>query len=241
MSSISQDARRAKDAVKDLADSARSIERNANFSDRQSTEIEILPSGQLLLLNMPEANEGAELLLSAGDRGDKYPLTTLEKDQERLQAILHLVAADAPVRFICRSYRVGWHTLESIRAKHGVKIATVKKVIAQRMATFVQLGIETLLDDLAAGRLDTDKLGVTLGIVADKMQILTGEATSIVQHQDGAPRITAETLREKLAGMKRALPTGSSGGENTQQAPAGPAALAIEVGSDHQSPETTRN
>jgi hypothetical protein len=235
MSTLNQDARRAKDAVEDLAEQARRVEHAANFSGSDATGIEILPSGQLLLLDMPEANEGAELLMSTDDRRDKYPLSTIERDQERLQSIIHLIAADAPLRFICRAHRVGWHTLESIRAKQGTKIAAVKKVIAQRMATFAQLGIETLLDDLAAGRLDSDKLGVTLGIIVDKMQILTGEATSIVQHQDTAPKITAETLREKLAGMKRALPTGSSGEEFPQQAAAAPAALVIEGQIDTQS------
>lgn len=194
-----------------------------------STEDESLPNGQLLLLDMPAAHEGAELLLSAEDRKDKYPLSTIEKDQERLQAILHLIAADAPLRYICRAQRVGWHTIESIRAKHGGKIAAVKKTIAQRMSTFVQLGIETLLDELSAGNLDPDKLGVTLGIVADKMQILTGEATSIVQHQDGGPRITAETLREKLARMKPAIPTGSDGGNNSQHSGSRPGPELIEV------------
>ncbi len=206
-----------------------------------NSESETLPDGQLLLLDMPEAHAGAELLMTPDERRDKYPLSTIEKDQERLQSIIHLVAADAPLRYICRAHRVGWHTIESIRAKHGVKIAAVKKVIAQRMATFVQLGIETLLDDLAAGRLDSDKLGVTLGIIADKMQILTGEATSIVQHQDSAPRITADTLRDRLAGMKRATPTGSSGGENGQQAAAAPAALVIDGQIDNQSTPESRN
>jgi len=210
--------------------------------DAIGTEDQELPSGQLVLLDfMPEAHHGAELLMTAEERRDKYPLSTIERDQERLQAILHLIAAEAPLRYICRAHRVGWHTIESIRAKHGVKIAAVKKTIAQRMATFVQLGIEHLLDELTKGNLDSDKLGVTLGIVADKMQILTGEATSIVQHQDSGPKLTAETLRERLAGMKRALPTGSSGGENPQQAPEAPAALELEAAIDIQSTETTRN
>lgn len=203
-----------------------------------SEEEEQLPNGQLLLLQMPEAHEGAELLKTREElERDRYPLTTIERDQERLQTIIHLLAADAPMRYICRSCRVGWHTLESIRAKQGVKIAAVKKTIAQRMSTFVQLGIEQLLDDLAAGRLDSDKLGVTIGIIADKMQVLTGEATSIIGTpgaNDGR-RITAETLRERLERARVVdaevtdLPTGSDAAENGQQAalpPAGPVPAA---------------
>lgn len=209
-----------------------------------SSEEDQLPNGQLLLLDMPEAHEGAELLKTREERErDRYPLTTIERDQERLQTIIHLLAADAPMRYICRSCRVGWHTLESIRAKQGVKIAAVKKTIAQRMATFVQLGIEQLLDDLAAGRLDPDKLGVTIGIIADKMQVLTGEATSIIGTPGSSegPRLTVETLRERLQRARVVdvevtdLGTGSAAAENAQQAAPRPACALEAAAPDTQS------
>lgn len=199
-----------------------------------------LPNGQLLLLDVPAAHEGRELLMSADERErERYPLTTLSKDQERLQSIIHMLAADVPLRFICRSQRVGWHTLESIRAKQGTKIAAVKKVIAQRMSTFVQIGIEQLLDDVTAGNLDSDKLGVTLGIIVDKLQVLTGEATSIVGSASSAPRLTRDDLVQRLERMKQAVPvaTGSGAGENPQQAAA---AALVELTSDSQSDGDTR-
>lgn len=199
----------------------------------EEQQVESLPSGQLPLFDMPQAHEGAELLKIDENR-DRYPLTTIERDQERLQTIIHLLAADAPMRYICRSCRVGWHTLESIRAKQGTKIAAVKKTIAQRMSTFVQLGIEQLLDDLAAGALDPDKLGVTIGIIVDKMQLLTGEATTITGTTN-APRVTAETLRERLANMKPAVPIGSDGGNISQTGAAGALVELPAAGSDSES------
>lgn len=240
MSQLRIQARRAERAVEDLAESARAAEREANFLPRDRTELEVLPNGQILLLAMPEAHEGAELLASSDELRDKYPLTTIEKNQERLQQIIHLLAADAPMRYICRACRVGWHTLESIRAKQGTKIAAVKKTIAQRMSTFVQLGIEQLLDDLAAGNLDPDKLGVTLGIITDKLQILTGEATTITGTAPTGPRATADTLRERLATMKRAVPTGSDGGNVSSIAGADQVLDLPAAGSDSESAEPSR-
>lgn len=162
-------------------------------------EDESLPNGQLLLLDMPEAHEGGELLESKEVRLAKYPLTTIERDQERLQSILAMIAADAPGRYICRSHRVGWYTLQRIREEHGVKITTLKQSIARRMALFVQLGIEQLLDDLAAGNIEPDKLGILVGIITDKMQVLTGEPTVIHGNSEGSKQFSVETFRERLA------------------------------------------
>jgi hypothetical protein len=237
MSTPRQQAKKATDAVKELATTVRELAHPANFLPADRVEVEFLPNGQMLLMDMPEGHEGADLLVSRDELADKYPLTTFDKNQERLQSIIQLLAADAPWRFICRAHRVGWHTLESIRAKQGTKIAAVKKVIAQRMSTFVQLGIEQLLDDLAAGRLDSDKLGVTLGIITDKLQVLTGEATVITGTAATSKPLTAETLMERLAKMKPAVPTGSSAGNISSNA----ADALVELGPDSQSGLNIRN
>ncbi len=178
-------------------------------------EDDALPDGQLLLLDMPEAHEGSELLLSRSEQEEKYPLSTVERDQERMQSILAMLAADAPVRYICRTHRVGWHTLQRIREVHGSKITTLKQSIAKRMALFVQLGIEQLLDDVAAGNIEPDKLGIIVGIITDKMQVLTGEPTVIHGSVEGAKQFTVESLKSRLAARKMidVTPTGLAGGE----------------------------
>lgn len=167
---------------------------------------------------MPEMHEGAELLETRDARLAKYPLTTVERDQERLDSILAMIAADAPVRLVCRSQRVGWYTLQRIREAHGVKITTLKQSIAKRMALFVQLGIEHLLDELAKGNIEADRLGIIVGIIMDKMQVLTGEPTVIHGNADAAKQFSVETLRARLSARKviDVTPTGSAGG-NPQQ------------------------
>lgn len=172
-----------------------------------------LPNGQILLLDMPESHEGKELLETRAEQLEKYPLTTVERDQERLQSIIAMVAADAPVRFICRTHRVGWYTLQRIREAHGAKITTLKQSIAKRMALFVQLGIEQLIDDVAAGNIEPDKLGIIVGIITDKMQVLTGEPTVIHGNSEGVKQFTVETLRSKLRKIIDVTPTGPGEGK----------------------------
>lgn len=161
-------------------------------------EAPTLPNGQILLMDMPEAHEGREMLEPREERLQKYPLTTIERDQERLESIIAMIAADTPVRYICRSQRVGWYTLQRIRESHGAKITTLKQSIAKRMALFVQLGIEQLLDDLAAGNIAPDKLGIIVGIITDKMQVLTGEPTVIHGNAEATKQFSVETLRARL-------------------------------------------
>lgn len=181
-----------------------------------------LPNGQMLLLPLPEPTEGMELLESAERQRELYPLTTVEKNQERLQSIIASIAADAPVRYVCRTHKVGWHTLQRIRDSHGPKIATLKQGIARRMSFFVQLGIEQLIEDLAAGTIAPDKLGIIVGIITDKMQVLTGEPTTIVGTGDGPKTFSIDTLNARLGRRERTveadfteLPTGSEGGKDS--------------------------
>jgi hypothetical protein len=102
------------------------------------------------------------------------------------------------------------------------------------MATFVQLGIENLLDELAKGNIEPDRLGIIVGILTDKMQVLTGEPTVIHGSAEGAKQFSVETLRARL-GARREInvtATGSVGGENGQrrEGSVGAADLAIAQG-----------
>lgn len=196
-----------------------------------TTQPDLFPPGVL--------PEGGELLMSEDQQRDLYPLTTVERNRERLHTIIFLLGRNAPKQFICESQKIGWHTLQSIAQKHGEKIADIKKRTAAKAALFVELGIDQLLEDLQAGRFAPDKLAFAWSLVVDKMQLLTGDATSIVGTTDSGPRLTADTLRERLANMKRAdvieLPTGSAVENVSPIAAAAPGAEPAAPGSDNQS------
>jgi hypothetical protein len=196
-----------------------------------ATQQELFPKGAL--------PEGAELLMSDEQQRDLYPLTTVERNRERLQSVIFLLGRNAPKQFICESLGIGWHTLQSIAQKHGEKIADIKKRTAAKAALFVELGIDQLIEDLQEKKLRGDKLAFAWKQVAEVMQLLTGEATSIVGTTDSGPRLTADTLRERLANMKRAdvidLPTGSAVENLSPIAAGAPGAEPAAPGSDSQS------
>jgi hypothetical protein len=163
-----------------------------------------LPGSTLSLFPPGELPEGGELLLSADEQRTRYPLTTVEKNQERLHAIVLLLGRSAPKKFICDTFKVGWYTLQQIAQQHGDKITLVKKRSAQNLAMFVELGTEQMIEDLQAGRLDPDKLPINIAVAVDKLQLLTGDATMIVgSPADQGQRLNVETLKEKLGKMKR--------------------------------------
>lgn len=200
----------------------------------------MLPAPQQTELFKPsELPEGGELLIPVERQRELYPLTTVERNQERLQTIIFLLGRSVPKQFIIQTQKVGWHTLARIAETNGEKIADIKRKSAAKAAMFVELGIEQMLEDLQAGKLAPDKLAFTWKMVLDGMQLLTGEATSIVGTTDSGPRLTAETLRERLANMKRAdvieLPTGSVVENVSPIAAAAPGAETAAPGSDSQS------
>lgn len=169
------------------------------------SDLAALPGSTLPLFPPGVLPEGAELLLPADEQRNRYPLTTVEKNQERLNAIILLLGRNAPKKFICETFHVGWYTLQQIAQQHGEKIALVKKRSAANLALFVELGTEQMIEDLVAGRLDPDKLPINVAVAVDKLQLLTGDATMIVgSPADQGPKLTVDSLRERLAGMKKA-------------------------------------
>lgn len=204
----------------------------------QSEDEDDLPNGQMLLLPLPEPTEGAELLMPAAKQRELYPLTTVEKNQERLQSIIASIAADAPVRYICRTHNLGWHTLSRIREDYGPKIATLKQGIQRRMTLFVQLGMEQLLEDLGAGLIAPDKLGIIVGIICDKMQVLSGEPSVIVGSAEGPKQFSIETLNARLRPRPviDVTPTGFAQALPGQTRASGRAGGALEAGGSAPKP-----
>lgn len=186
-----------------------------------------LPGQTLPLLPLSEEDADEMLLLSPDKLRDRYPLSRIERNEERLAGIVQLLAAGAPVRLICRSYHVSPHTLSSIREKQGGRIATVKQSLARRMAMFAELGIDRLLEEV--DRMDRDKLAVAVGIIVDKLQVLTGEASVIVgAPADQGPRYKVDDLRARLE-RKVGPGTGSGSGEDAQTREGAAAAPASTV------------
>ncbi len=167
--------------------------------------------GQPLLPGIEDASSlGSELLESEESQRARYSGKIVEKNVERVQAILAARAMGFPIRQICAGYGVGAHTIAEIERRHSVKLATLKDRLARKFGVFVELGIDRAITEV--GRMDIDKLMVSLGIAADKLQVLTGEASIIfgTTSTEGG-RYSLDGLRARLQSrpLIDVTPTGS--------------------------------
>lgn len=139
---------------------------------------------------------GSELLEPAESQASRYSGKIVDKNRERVDGILGARAMGFPLRQICAAFHVSPHTVAEIERRHAVKLATLKDRLARKFGVFVELGLDRAIREV--DRMDRDKLMVSLGIAADKMQVLTGEPSAIISTPDQARRFSIDTLRERL-------------------------------------------
>lgn len=180
-------------------------------------DIEDFPANPLLPgLADSESGLGAELLEPVDTQRARYSGKIVEKNQERIEGILKSRAIGFGVRQVCAAFNVSAHTLTEIERRHGAKLATLKDRLARKFGVFLELGLDRAIAEV--GKMDRDKLLISLGIAADKLQILTGEPSVIVGSSDGAKQFSVEALQARL-GARRVVnvtPTGSGAGEISQ-------------------------
>lgn len=149
---------------------------------------------------------GSELLTierRAAAGGGDHDGSRIVRDRERLEAILQALAEGMPVRQVCRAYRVSHNTLAAIRQRWPESADTEKKRLASLCSTFARTAIERALDDV--DRIPPGMLVLAAAQATDKMLLLTGEATSRVEHK-------REIGREDVEGYLRRLPSAASSG-----------------------------
>lgn len=172
----------------------------------------------MTLLEPPELpTAGKELLDAPEAQRELYPLTTVERNQERLANIIRYLGAGVPKAEIIRTFGVGWHTLQRIAVQHGEKIAEVKRRVAAKTALLVDTTVDSLIDDVVHGRLDPRDKAVLLGIGVDKLQVLTGEPTVIHGSTEPVKRFSPEALRERLGARKMIDVTPATGRDGREK------------------------
>lgn len=94
--------------------------------------------------------------------------------------ILSALAEGMGIRQISRAFHVSTNTIMAVRDRESSVIDTEKTKISMNLRKFARLATERLIEEVDF--IDIDKLGVPLGIVIDKMQLLDGQATSRIEH-----------------------------------------------------------
>lgn len=169
----------------------------------------------------PEYREALEGLKEGKRAAGEFSGERLfEREPDKYRAIVAALAEGLGQRAIARAFRVSVNTVRAVMVRERGPVDTEKRVISLRLREFVRLASDRLLDEIDL--IPIDKLPVALGIVADKMQLLDGEATAIVGQS--ADRLKVDAFNELVASLPQ---TGFGAGENgqTREGSTGPAVL----------------
>jgi transposase-like protein len=91
-----------------------------------------------------------------------------------------IVEPGVSVRTICRECHVSDHTVRSVASREKIAIATVKKEVLSNIAHGMRLASERVIELMPEASARDALLGV--GILGDKMALLSGEPTLRIDH-----------------------------------------------------------
>jgi hypothetical protein len=187
------------------------------------------------LLDQVAADESAApslFLVSTEEEGNQEMERRGEFTAERLmesrptiyRAIVDGLGQGLGVRQLCRAYRVSHHTVAAVMARESAAVATLKERTVSVLRTFGRLAADRLLDEV--DQIPIQSLPIALGIAVEKAELLSGGATSRIEHAESGP--THEDYLRIIQGKvieAEVLPATGFEGEEAPQKEADPAAL----------------
>lgn len=193
------------------------------------------------LLDEKAAEESAApslFLVSTEEEGNQEMERRGEFTAERLmesrptiyQAIVDGLGQGLGVRQLCRAYRVSHHTVAAVMARESQAVATLKERTVATLRTFGRLAADRLLDEV--DQIPIQSLPIALGIAVEKAELLSGGATSRIEHAESGP--THEDYLRMISGKvieAEVLPATGLQGEEVAQKEADPAA-AVQAGAE---------
>jgi hypothetical protein len=186
------------------------------------------------LLDQVAADESAApslFLVSSEEEGNQEMERRGEFTAERLmesrptiyRAIVDGLGQGLGVRQLCRAYRVSHHTVAAVMARESQAVATLKERTVSVLRTFGRLAADRLLDEV--DQIPIQSLPIALGIALEKAELLSGGATSRIEHAESGP--THEDYLRIIQGKvieAEVVPIGFQG-EEVAQKEADPVAL----------------
>jgi hypothetical protein len=187
------------------------------------------------LLDQVAAEESAApslFLVSTEEEGNQEMERRGEFTAERLmesrptiyRAIVDGLGQGLGVRQLCRAYRVSHHTVAAVMARESAAVATLKERTVSVLRTFGRLAADRLLDEV--DQIPIQSLPIALGIAVEKAELLSGGATSRIEHAESGP--THEDYLRIIQGKvieAEVLPATGFEGEEAPQKEADPVAL----------------
>ena len=186
------------------------------------------------LLDKVAADESAApslFLVSTEEEGNQEMERRGEFTAERLmesrptiyRALVDGLGQGLGVRQLCRAYRVSHHTVAAVMSRESSAVATLKERTVSVLRTFGRLAADRLLDEV--DQIPIQSLPIALGIAVEKAELLSGGATSRIEHSDSGP--THEDYLRMISGKvieAEVVPIGFQG-EEVPQKEADPSAL----------------
>ncbi|RMH29373.1 MAG: hypothetical protein D6692_04325 [Planctomycetota bacterium] len=153
-----------------------------------------------------EAERAEQLALLPDGEGVELPSLPGKSTGERLRAqrpevyqlIVRGLAEGMGLRALSRATGVHHRTIAAIRDsdEHRAAIDAAKQRVVRELAHFCELASERLVEEI--DNIDASKLGVLLGISVDKLQLLKGAPTSIVERRTDVDHDALNAYLESL-------------------------------------------
>lgn len=163
-----------------------------------------------------EAEIGAEKLEATGEfSGERL----LARRPEVYRAILSMSAEGLSVSAMARAFGVSRNTIAAVQEREGFSIEQHKKELLKNVRTAARLSVERVVE-LVPSINSAKDAAIVAAVMVDKLQLLSGEATSRVEK--------VEVNQDKLSEMLASLPvleaevvpvTGPGGSGSGQKGP----------------------
>jgi hypothetical protein len=161
-----------------------------------------------------EAEIGAEKLEATGEfSGERL----LARRPEVYRAICRMSAEGLSMSAMARALGVSRNTVAAVQEREGISIEHLKKELLKNVRTAARLSVERVVE-LVPTINNAKDAAIVAAVMVDKLQLLSGEATSRVEK--------VEVSQDKLSEMLASLPvleaevvpvTGPSGSASTQK------------------------
>lgn len=185
------------------------------------------------------AADSAGQVIRAEYHGQPSAELILSRDPERYSRAVSLRRQGMGQHAIATELGMSVHTVRAILRHAGAALFAAEPDNARALSLMregrelaLERTIEALSDDARCRKITPDKLALTAAILTDKTQLLSGEATSRVEHVDGsAPAVDAFT--QFLAGGvidAEVIETGIEAGGAGQRALSAPVAQGDPAG-----------
>ena len=153
------------------------------LGDKRPEQLQLLTSDELPAELFQECEQGAE-----GRNPEFTGARLFSQNKEKYLVCVSLLAEGVGVRKIADLLKISGHTVIGIARRERGLVATLQEHITAALGTGLYLAAERINEQLLTDKTISGKdLAVIVGILNQNHQLLTGGATSRVDHTQAAP------------------------------------------------------